>query len=94
MFRTLLFVAVLNLHAETGYQAWLRYEPSPTPLNLPAVVTVAGDSPVLRTAQQELIRGLRGMTGRIAAGGNRRIRESPRSCFRPARRASRRTHLR
>ena len=28
------------------------------------MVTVAGDSPVLRTAQQELIRGLRGMTGR------------------------------
>lgn len=65
MFRLLWFAAVLNLHAETGYQAWLRYEPVVTPPALPAVVTVTGDSEVLRTAQAELIRGLRGMTGRI-----------------------------
>ena len=41
--------------------AMRRVTPPPA---LPAVVTVNGDSLVLRSAQQELIRGLRGMTGR------------------------------
>src|SRR5579862_3273252 len=53
------------LHAETGYQAWLRYAPlEGAAPSLPAVVSVAGDSPLAVSAQQELIRGLRGMTGR------------------------------
>jgi alpha-glucuronidase len=54
----------IALHAETGYGAWLRYaplEPAPT---LPAVASVAEESPLLSSAQQEIIRGLRGMTGR------------------------------
>src|SRR5215831_12804548 len=73
--RLLLLGAVLSLHAETGRDAWLRYELSPTPPNLPAVVTVIGDSPVLRTAQQELIRGLRGMTGRTLRSESGAARE-------------------
>ena len=55
----------LALHAESGHDAWLRYEPLVSPPQLPAVVSMAGDSQVLRTAQQELIRGVRRMTGRV-----------------------------
>ena len=55
----------LALHAESGHDAWLRYEPLVSPPQLPAVVSVGGHSLVLRTAQQDLIRGVRGMTGRI-----------------------------
>jgi alpha-glucuronidase len=76
-FRVLLLGTVLGLHAETGRQAWLRYEPlSGPPPNLPAVVTVMSDSPVLRTAQQELIRGLRGMTGRMLRAESGAAREN------------------
>src|SRR5260370_19695036 len=61
-----------TLHAETGYNAWLRYAPvAATPEALPAVVTMAGESPVIASARQELIRGVRGMTGmtlRIESG--------------------------
>ncbi|HJZ99005.1 MAG TPA: alpha-glucuronidase family glycosyl hydrolase, partial [Candidatus Solibacter sp.] len=53
-----------SLHAETGAQAWLRYAPLDKPPALPAVVVVQGDSPVLLAAREELIRGIRGMTGR------------------------------
>ena len=65
----LFFVAAL--HAETGERAWLRYAPLDRPPALPAVVAVEGNSPVLVTARDELIRGVRGITGhtlRIAAG--------------------------
>ncbi len=60
--------------AESGYDAWLRYAPlEGTTLReahrwLPAVVTVINDGSatdvVLGSAQQELIRGVKGMTGR------------------------------
>ncbi len=63
-----LFVAALSLpglvQAETGRDAWLRYAPVPS-LQAPAVVSALGDSVLIGTARQELIRGLRGMTGRI-----------------------------
>jgi alpha-glucuronidase len=62
---SLLLLAALALHAETGANAWLRYEPLANPPALPAVVAIATDAPLLRTAQQEIIRGLRGMTGRV-----------------------------
>ena len=58
----LLLVAALSLHAETGYRAWLRY--AKTTADLPAVVTLLGESAVIRSARDELIRGVRGMTGR------------------------------
>jgi alpha-glucuronidase len=61
----LLLLAAVALHAETGAEAWLRYERLANPPQLPAVVAIQGGGPLLRTAQQEIIRGLRGMTGRI-----------------------------
>src|ERR1700730_6647786 len=54
------------LRADTGQDAWLRYAPLETTAkakyaSLPASVVALGDSPVLRTAQEEMIRGVRGM---------------------------------
>lgn len=62
-------VSPLRLVAETGYEAWLRYEPLDDSTrqkyaSLPATVTILDDSPVLHSAQDELIRGLRGVSGR------------------------------
>jgi alpha-glucuronidase len=63
-------LAALSLHAETGYNAWLRY----APLNdadrqeyrqaLPAVIATVGNSTLGESAREELIRGIRGMIGR------------------------------
>lgn len=56
--------------AETGYDAWLRYAPIQEPSvrasyeRLPAVVVALDASPVLRAAQTEVVRGVRGMLGR------------------------------
>jgi alpha-glucuronidase len=52
--------------AETGYDAWLRYEPLPKAIltrvaNVPRTVTLLGDSPVMRSARDELVRGLSSM---------------------------------
>jgi len=60
----LLVVAAGVLHAETGYDAWLRYAPLASPPRLPAVVTMLDDSAVVKSAQAEIVRGIRGMTGR------------------------------
>jgi alpha-glucuronidase len=68
-----LLAGVAGLHAETGINAWLRYAPlAPGTAirykSLPATVVIAGDSAgnsaVLKTAQAETIRGIRGMLGR------------------------------
>src|SRR5262245_55723882 len=66
--------ASVPLAAETGYEAWLRYAPLDGSArakyeSLPANVTIMGDSAVLRSAQDELIRGLRGMMGRTLRAG-------------------------
>jgi alpha-glucuronidase len=53
-----------RLHAETGRDAWLRYAPVASSPNLPAVTIAVGSSPAVASAQQELVRGVRGMTGR------------------------------
>jgi alpha-glucuronidase len=63
--------------AETGYEAWLRYAPLEKALarkydGLPANAIAAGDSLVLRSALQELIRGFQGMLGVTLAGVPRR----------------------
>ena len=61
---------VAGLHAETGYDAWLRYRMLDEPAlgqyrgAVPAVVAAVGNSAVVGSARQELIRGLRGMLGR------------------------------
>jgi alpha-glucuronidase len=57
------------LLAETGAEAWLRYAPLRDAErqrygSLPASVAALGDSPLLHSAQQEMIRGIRGMLGR------------------------------
>jgi alpha-glucuronidase len=63
-------MACLSLHAETGYDVWLRYAAldgealREARANIPAVVVVSGDSELIASARDELIRGVRGMTGR------------------------------
>jgi alpha-glucuronidase len=58
-----------SLHAETGAEAWLRYAPLDSRSagkyqRLPVTIVALGDSIVLRTAQQELSLGVKGMLGR------------------------------
>jgi alpha-glucuronidase len=63
-------LAVAGLRAETGREAWLRYAPleeglaRPVHDNLPAALASFGDSPLIQSARQELLRGVRGMLGR------------------------------
>jgi alpha-glucuronidase len=62
-------VAAAGLHAENGHDAWLRYAPldaaraAQDRQALPAVVVTLGQSPVVDSARDELIRGVRGMLG-------------------------------
>ena len=58
---TLLLLA-LGCHAETGQNAWLRYQPKAA--EVPAVVSVLNHRDLTLTAQHELVRGLKSMTGR------------------------------
>ena len=73
MLRALLLtflLPVVALHAESGADAWLRHAPldeasaRPYRTSLPAVITYFNASPVTRSAQNELLRGVRGMLGR------------------------------
>jgi alpha-glucuronidase len=63
-------LAIACLHAETGYDAWLRYQPlegaalARVRATLPAAVTTFGDAAPEAAARGELIRGLRGLVGR------------------------------
>ncbi|HEY7337318.1 MAG TPA: alpha-glucuronidase family glycosyl hydrolase [Bryobacteraceae bacterium] len=56
--------------AESGYNAWLRYQPLEGATlrqyrdAIPSAVVVKGDSVVMASARDELIRGIRGMLGR------------------------------
>jgi alpha-glucuronidase len=52
--------------AESGRDAWLRYQRPAAPPALPGALVVLGDSPILVNAREELLRGLRAMTGRVA----------------------------
>jgi alpha-glucuronidase len=54
----------LTLHAETGREAWLRY--SKTTANVPSALVVGtiNPSPMLSNAGDEIIKGIRGMTGK------------------------------
>src|SRR6185503_21280156 len=59
----LVMATATSVRAETGYDAWLRYAPLPAPIvtrvgSVPRSVTLLGDSPVLRSARDELTRGL------------------------------------
>src|SRR6185436_17972634 len=52
---TLSFLLAAAAHAESGYDAWLRYPSTGSP----PIITVMGNSPLLESARQELLRGLR-----------------------------------
>lgn len=73
MLRTflVLLTCALGLHAETGADAWLRYQPLPSEIveadlrALGASITVLGNSEALLAARDEFTRGMRGMGGRI-----------------------------
>ena len=64
------FCLVCGLRAESGYDAWLRYQPLEGQAlrqyrdAIPAVLVSRADSPVRSSARDELIRGVRGMLGR------------------------------
>ena len=68
--RYLLLLAAFTLHAETGSDAWLRHAPlddaaaRPYRTALPAVIATFTATPVVQSAQGELVRGIRGMLGR------------------------------
>jgi alpha-glucuronidase len=56
----------VGARAETGYDAWLRYAQLPSAIMarvaaVPRSVTVLGDSPVLQSARNEVVRGLGSM---------------------------------
>ncbi len=62
----LLIVAAVSLRGETGYEAWLRYAPAGRAAyeaSVPAVAARLGGGATVRSAQRELIRGVRGMLG-------------------------------
>ena len=67
----LAWMTAFSLHAESGYDAWLRYQQLPARVAeadiqiLGDSVTVLGSSEVLLAARDELSRGFRGMLGRI-----------------------------
>ena len=65
--------------AETGAAAWLRYAPvgeTGSGRTLPRHVVLLGDSLVLRTAQQELVRGLDGMLGGAMSTATNQIKKN------------------
>jgi alpha-glucuronidase len=67
----LLALGASPAHAETGYDGWLRYAPVPASTRvqyaaLPRTVVTLGDSPVLTSARDEIVRGLGAMLGERA----------------------------
>jgi alpha-glucuronidase len=75
-------VASVAANGEDGHEAWLRYAPlhdgaaHESLAALPAVVVRLDESPVATAAQQELIRGVRGMLGRMLRAETRLPDES------------------
>ena len=68
----LIAFSTLPAPAETGAEAWLRYAPLPQPIakqykNLPNQIVLRGDSPVMKSAQQELAQGVAHMLGKKLA---------------------------
>jgi alpha-glucuronidase len=60
--------ALAKLRADSGHDAWLRYAPLPSATAaeyalMPRHLVVLGNSPILAAAQQEIIRGVKAMTG-------------------------------
>ena len=68
----LVLMLTMMVRGESGYDAWLRYAPvSGLALNQ-TVAARLGDGALLVSAQRELIRGVRGMTGRTLRAGPQR----------------------
>jgi alpha-glucuronidase len=71
------FFSTCSLHADTGYDAWLRYVPVTEPAvrdsydRLPLSLVVFGQSHVLLSAQSELVRAVKGMLGRTLREGDK-----------------------
>jgi alpha-glucuronidase len=70
-----LFFLTLSLHAETGRDAWLRYSAHPVE-NLPAVLATTGDSPIINSARDEILRGIKEMSGKTLRLESGRPKES------------------
>jgi alpha-glucuronidase len=69
-----------TLRADTGQDAWLRYAPLESGTlrkyeSMPASLIVLGDSAVLRSARGEMMRGVKGMTGKTLGGDEKSVRE-------------------
>src|SRR5271154_2972759 len=64
-------ITAFSVHAENGYDAWLRYQRLPARVaeaDLQALgdsVTLLGKSEIVLAARDELSRGLQGMLGRV-----------------------------
>ncbi|HTW66077.1 MAG TPA: alpha-glucuronidase family glycosyl hydrolase [Bryobacteraceae bacterium] len=64
-------ITACQMHAETGHDAWLRYQRLPEPVAASDIqalgdsITLRGNSEVLPAARSELSRGLLGMLGRV-----------------------------
>ena len=74
LFLTIVLLSAV-IHAETGEQAWLRYAPLSAQEakqceGLPSNLVVLGDSALLKSAQQELTRGVEAMLGKKLASSN------------------------
>ena len=73
----LVWLMPVSLNAETGYNTWLRYAALDDGAArqyrtvVPAVVTALRNGAVERSAQQELIRGIRGMLRRTPRADSR-----------------------
>jgi alpha-glucuronidase len=78
----MLLVFPALLHAETGYDAWLRYAPIEEPAArryrdaIPPVIVAFGNQPPVQSARSELIRGIRGMLSRTLRVDSRISSES------------------
>lgn len=74
---TVLLVCSFRLTAETGYDAWLRYHPidetavRQTLDGLPSSVVTLRQSLVLTSAQNEIVRAVKGMLGRTLRASER-----------------------
>ena len=65
------FLLALTLHAETGREVWLRYSPQHVD-NIPATLVNINASAIIYNARDEILKGIRGMTGktlRVESGG-------------------------
>jgi len=70
-----------QLRAETGAEGWLRYARLDAKASrqydpLPTAVVTLGDSPILNSSREELVRGMRGMLGR-ALNTEERLPQGP-----------------